>query len=57
MSGQGGKELGELKGLSVPVRVSGPFDALKYKVEFSQMIGGPARRRSRRRPARRSRKA
>jgi len=40
MSGQGGKELSELKGLSVPVRVSGPFDALKYKVEFSQMIGG-----------------
>lgn len=40
MAGQGGKELGDLKGLSVPVRVSGPFDALKYKVEFSQMIGG-----------------
>ena len=40
MAGQGGKELGELKGLTIPVRVSGPFDALKYKVEFSQMIGG-----------------
>jgi AsmA protein len=39
-SGQGGKELGELKGLTIPVRVSGTFDALKYKVEFSQMIGG-----------------
>jgi len=39
-AGQGGKELGELKGLTIPVRVSGPFDALKYKVEFSQMIGG-----------------
>src|SRR4051812_37104106 len=38
-AGQGGKELGELKGLTIPVRVSGPFDALKYKVEFSQMIG------------------
>ena len=39
-AGQGGKELGDLKGLTIPVRVSGPFDALKYKVEFSQMIGG-----------------
>jgi AsmA protein len=43
MSGQGGKELGELKGLTVPVRVSGPYDALKYKVEFSQMIGGASK--------------
>jgi len=33
-SGQGGKELGDLKGLSVPVRVSGPFAALKYKLEY-----------------------
>ena len=40
MAGQGGKELGDLKGLSIPVRVSGPFDALKYKVEFSQMTRG-----------------
>ncbi len=33
-SGQGGKELGDLKGVSVPVRASGPFTALKYKLEF-----------------------
>ena len=33
-SGQGGKELGDLKGLSVPVRVSGPIAALKYKLEY-----------------------
>jgi AsmA protein len=33
-SGQGGKELDDLKGLSVPVRVSGPFAALKYKLEY-----------------------
>src|SRR5262249_13250601 len=39
IAGQGGKELSELKGLTIPVRVSGPFDALKYKGEFSQMIG------------------
>ena len=39
MAGQGGKELGELKGFTVPVRVSGPYTAMKYKVEFSQMFG------------------
>lgn len=43
MAGQGGKELGDLKGLTIPVRVAGPFDALKYKVEFSQMIGGASK--------------
>jgi len=40
LAGQGGKEMGELKGLTVPVQVAGPYDQLKYKVEFSQMIGG-----------------
>lgn len=36
--GQGGKEAGQLKGLSVPVRVSGPFEALSYKIEFGAML-------------------
>jgi AsmA protein len=40
MAGQGGKELGELKGFTVPVRVSGPYTAMKYKVELSQMFAG-----------------
>jgi AsmA protein len=40
LAGQGGKEVGELKGFTVPVRVAGPYDQLKYKVEFSQMLGG-----------------
>jgi AsmA protein len=40
LAGQGGKEVGELKGLTVPVRIAGPYDQLKYKVEFSQMLGG-----------------
>jgi AsmA protein len=35
--GQGGKELADLKGLTVPVRLSGPFDALKYKIDFGSM--------------------
>ncbi len=32
--GQGAKELGDLKGLTIPVRLTGPFDALKYKIDF-----------------------
>ncbi len=40
MAGQGGKELTELKGFTVPVRLSGPFTAMKYKVELSQMFAG-----------------
>jgi AsmA protein len=40
LAGQGGKEAGELKGMTVPVRIAGPYDQLKYKVEFSQMFGG-----------------
>lgn len=39
IAGQGGSELAELKGLTVPVRVSGPYDALRYRVELSQMLG------------------
>jgi AsmA protein len=33
--GQGGKDLEQLSGLTVPVHLSGPFDALKYKVDYS----------------------
>lgn len=40
MSGQGGKDLSDLKGLTVPVRVSGPFDQLRYKVDVKQMVRG-----------------
>jgi AsmA protein len=41
--GQGGKDLGELKGLTVPVRLSGAFDALKYRVDFGAMVGEVAK--------------
>lgn len=36
--GQGGKDLGDLKGLTVPVRLSGPFEALRYKIEYGAML-------------------
>ena len=39
-AGQGGKERGELSGLTLPVRVYGPYGALKYKLQFSQVLTG-----------------
>ena len=41
--GQGGKELDQLAGLTVPVRVSGPFDALKYDVDYRAVAGDLAK--------------
>lgn len=36
--GQGGAELGQLKGLTVPVRVSGAFESLSFKIEWGAML-------------------
>ncbi|MDO8654305.1 MAG: AsmA family protein [Undibacterium sp.] len=36
-TGQGGADLSQLKDISIPIRISGPFDQLSYKVQFSQM--------------------
>src|SRR5205085_11733867 len=33
--GQGGADLAQLSGLTVPVRLVGPFDALKYHVDYA----------------------
>ena len=33
--GQGAKDLEYLKGVTVPVRLAGPFDKLSYKIEFA----------------------
>jgi AsmA protein len=33
--GQGGAERDQLAGLTVPVKLSGPFDAMKYRVDYS----------------------
>jgi AsmA protein len=37
-AGQGGQGLDQLKGLTVPVRVTGPFENLAYKIEFGSMV-------------------
>ena len=43
--GQGGKELDELAGLTVPVKLSGSFDALKYEVDYRAVAGDLAKTR------------
>ena len=37
LEGQGGKD--SVGGLTVPVRVSGPFADLKYTLDFASMVG------------------
>ncbi|HXM81338.1 MAG TPA: AsmA family protein [Burkholderiales bacterium] len=41
--GQGGKELDKLAGLTVPVKLSGSFDALKYEVDYRAVAGDLAK--------------
>lgn len=41
--GQGGKELGELAGVTIPVRLTGPLDDMKYKVDFRAVAGNLAK--------------
>jgi AsmA protein len=35
--GQGGKDLEQLKGVTVPVRINGPFDQLSFKLELASL--------------------
>ncbi|HUO43825.1 MAG TPA: AsmA family protein [Burkholderiales bacterium] len=42
-AGQGGKELVDLKGVTVPVRLSGPFSAPQYKIDFGGILEGLAK--------------
>jgi AsmA protein len=44
-SGQGGKDLADLKGLTIPVRASGPFTALRYKLEFGSILSDSAKQK------------
>ena len=39
LKGQGGRELDALKGVTVPVRISGPFKAPQYALDFDAMVG------------------
>lgn len=35
LEGQGGKDLAALKGVTIPVRIRGPFDKLSYSLDFA----------------------
>jgi AsmA protein len=41
--GQGGKELEQLAGLTVPVRLSGPLEGMKYQVDYRAVAGDLAK--------------
>ena len=41
--GQGGKDIADIAGLTLPVRASGPFTALKYKIEFGSAFSDSAK--------------
>jgi len=40
--GQGGADLAALYGLTVPVKLEGPFDALNWRIQWSQVAAGAA---------------
>lgn len=42
-TGQGGAGLEQLKGLTVPVRVTGPFENLSYKLELGSLVADAAK--------------
>lgn len=44
-TGQDGKGLEHVRGLTVPVRLSGPFDKLSYKIELAQVARDAAKER------------
>lgn len=45
LEGQGGQEMASLKGVTIPIRVSGPFDKLAYTLDFNAMIGEQAKQK------------
>lgn len=43
LQGQGGPELEQLRGLTIPVRLSGPYTSLAWKIDFGSVAGSRAR--------------
>ncbi len=45
LEGQGGRELAQLRGVTVPVRVSGPFASLSYRLDLQGLMTESAKAR------------
>jgi len=45
-SGQGGKDLAELRGVTVPVKVSGPLDAPRFRADLRATVGDAVKQRA-----------
>lgn len=45
LKGQGGPELEALKGLTIPVRLSGPFASIGWRIDFAGMAGEMAKQK------------
>ncbi len=43
LQGQGGEDLSRLRGITIPLRISGPFSELSYKPDLSAALSGRAR--------------
>lgn len=41
--GQGGADLDHLAGLAIPVKLTGPFDAPKYEIDYGALVSGAAK--------------
>ena len=45
-SGQGGKELAELRGVTVPVKITGPLDAPRFRADLGATVGDAVKQRA-----------
>ncbi len=45
LAGQGGPELQALKGLTIPVKLSGPYTAIGWKIDYAGMVSGVAKQK------------
>lgn len=49
LAGQGGREAADLRGVTVPVRITGPLSAPRYDFDLQAMLGGAVRQQLERR--------
>lgn len=45
LQGQGGQDLSKLQGLTIPIRIKGPFDDLSYTPDLSEALKGQAKQK------------